>query len=50
MMAKTNYKNLSHLKTTSKKNNTTTCITALYGIFKGRIHYKDDTMFNLGVM
>jgi hypothetical protein len=36
-------------KTTSKKNNNKTGIAGLYGIFKGRIHYKDDSIFNLGV-
>lgn len=35
-------------KTTSKKNNKTG-IAGLYGIFKGRIHYKDDSIFNLGL-
>ncbi len=36
-------------KTTSKKNNNKTGIAGLYGIFKGRIHYKDDSIFNLGL-
>ncbi len=36
-------------KTTGKKNKNKTGIAGLYGIFKGRIHYKDDSIFNLGL-
>ena len=36
-------------KTTDKKNKSKTGIAGLYGIFKGRIHYKDDSIFNLGL-
>ncbi len=36
-------------KTTGKKSKNKTGIAGLYGIFKGRIHYKDDSIFNLGL-
>lgn len=36
-------------KTTAQKSKNKTGIAGLYGIFKGRIHYKDDSIFNLGL-
>ena len=36
-------------KTAVKKSEPKTGIAGLYGIFKGRIHYQDDSIFNLGL-
>ncbi len=36
------------LKTKGKTTKEKTGIAGLYGLFEGRIHYKDDSIFNLG--
>lgn len=35
-------------KTMGKKTRKKTDLAGIIGIFKGRIHYKDDSIFNLG--